>query len=484
MKIDKALQLACKYYQAGNLQESGNLYKKILKANPYNIDALHFLGVIYYQLGDYNNAIKYLKKEIQITPSNAGAYNDLGIIFQEEGRIDEAIKYYQKALHLNPDLAEAHSNLGTAFKEKDNFDEAIICYQKALQKKPYFADVYNNLGVVLQNKGQFEEAIQYFQKALQIEPDHAKSHWSLSFSLLLLGNFDQGLKEYEWRWKTKDFVTQQRRYSRSLWDGSDISGKSILIYPEQGIGDIIQFIRYIPLVAQRGAKVFFECPKELVSLLKNLRGMEQMIIFGENLPEFDIYCPLLSLPLIFKTTLNSIPAEIPYIKVDSSLMQKWKEKFYYNNYEFKVGLAWTGNPKNIRDHYRSISLEIFKPLAQCDNVIFYSLQKGKAAEQAKNPPEGMKLIDYTDEINDFSDTAALIENLDLVISVDTAVAHLAGAMGKPVWTLIPFSLPDWRWMLDREDSPWYPTMRLFRQPSYGDWKSVIEQVKEELKKRS
>jgi hypothetical protein len=252
-----------------------------------------------------------------------------------------------------------------------------------------------------------------------------------------------------------------------------------LIYTEQGLGDAIQFIRYIPLVVQRGAKLIVECRKELASLFRNVSGVKQVIKAGEQLPAFDVYCPLLSLPLRFNTTLKTIPADIPYIKADAVLFQKWKNRLSDDNPKLKVGLVWAGRPTFKLSHLKECPLRMFSPLAQIKDITFYSLQKGNGSEQAKNPPEGMNLIDYTDEIQDFSDTAALIENLDLVISVDTSVAHLAGAMGKPVWTLLPFS-PDWRWMLKREDSPWYPTMRLFRQPSHGDWKPVIERVKKEL----
>ncbi len=353
----------------------------------------------------------------------------------------------------------------------------MIHFQNALQKKPDFVDVYNKIGFILQNKGLIEEAIKYFQKGLEIEPDNIDSHFNLAFPFLLLGNFEQGWKEYEWRRKLTDF--SRREFSQQSWDSSDISGKTILLYAEQGFGDTIQFIRYVPLVAKKVTKIIIECQQQLISLFQNIEGIQQIIAYGEQLPLFDIYCPLLSLPLIFRTTIDTIPAEIPYIKVDEVLLQKWKDKTKEHKSEFKVGLSWAGNPKHKNDRNRSFPLETFAPLVKFDNIVFYSLQKGKGSKQAKNPPHGMKLIDYTDEIIDFSDTAALIMNLDLVISADTAVAHLAGALGKPVWTLLPF-VPDWRWMLNREDSPWYPTMRLFRQPATGDWKSVIVNVMNKL----
>jgi tetratricopeptide (TPR) repeat protein len=507
MKIDKAFQLAYKYYQAGNLQESGNEYKKILRDHPRNIDALRMLGGICYQLGDFDGAIRYIKKEIEITPSNADAYHNLGIVFhskgefdkaiscyqkaiqlnpnfynsyinlanilRDKGQFDEAMTFYQRAIELNPDIAEAYNSLGNLMKIKGMFEEAINCYQKALQINPVNPGILNNLGNVLYEKGCFDKALISYQNALELDPDSPYSHFHMSRVLLLTGNYKQGWKEYEWRWKTRDYV--ERDFSQPRWNGSDISGKTILINTEQGLGDAIQFIRYVPLVVQRGATIIVECQKELVSLFQNVEGVKQVIKVGEQLPPFDVYCPLLSLPLKFDTTLETIPAEIPYIKVNPFSIQKWKDKVQDNSSKLKVGLVWAGSPTFKRSHLKECPLKMFSPLAHNEDITFFSLQKGKATEQAKSSPDGMNLIDYTDEINDFSDTAAFIINLDLVISVDTAVVHLAGALGKPVWTLLPF-VPDWRWMLNREDSPWYPTMRLFRQPFPGDWESVIDNV--------
>jgi hypothetical protein len=385
--------------------------------------------------------------------------------------------FYQKTIELNPSHAEAYCNIGIIFQNRGHLDQATNFYQKAIESNPHMATAFNNMGTAFQDKGQLDEAMTFYQRALQIDSNDAVAHFHVALLLLLTGDFKKGWQEYEWRWRTKDFGA--RNFEQPLWDGSDITGRTILLYSEQGIGDTIQFIRYAPLVVQRGARVIVECRKELKSLLQNVEGVNTIAAYGEQLPEFDLQCPLLSLPMVFDTTLETIPTEIPYIKVNASSIQKWKENVYNDRSKLKVGLVWAGAAGYKKDSKRSFSLEIFSPLAHFTDITFYSLQKGQSEEQAKNPPDGMRLIDYMDEINDFSDTAALIKNLDLVISVDTAVAHLAGAVGKPVWTLLPF-VPDWRWMLHREDSPWYPTMKLFRQPSLGDWGSVIERVKEEL----
>jgi len=511
MKIDKAFQSAHKYYQGGDLDQARTVCKKILRVQPSNVVVLHFLGGICYQLGDFDSSIDYLKKVLRIDPSHADAHHNLGIAFQAKGQLHEAVRCFRKAadlhpsfvqayyslanalvktgqadaaipcyrrlLEIAPDFVDAYNSLGNLLKKQGMVEEAIICYQKALQINPVNPGILNNLGNVLYEAGCFDKALISYRDALELDPDYPYSHFHMSRVLLLSGNYKQGWKEYEWRWKTRDYF--ERDFSQPLWDGSDISGRTILLYTEQGLGDAIQFIRYVPFIVQHGATIVVECQKELLSLFQNVEGIEQVISAGEQLPLFDVHCPLLSLPLKFGTTLETIPADIPYIKANPLAIQKWKERLADAGQKLKLGLVWAGSPAHKNDRNRSILLDTFAPLAQFHNIIFYSLQKGNGSEQAKSPPKEINFIDYTDELHDFSDTAAFIENLDLVISVDTAVAHLAGALGKPVWTVLPF-VPDWRWMLNREDSPWYPTMRLYRQPSIGDWESVIERVKEGL----
>jgi hypothetical protein len=300
----------------------------------------------------------------------------------------------------------------------------------------------------------------------------------MAMALLLTGDFRQGWKEFEWRWKIDEYAPID--FLQPLWEGSDIQGRSILLHAEMGLADTLQFIRYAPLVAQKGAKVIVQCQKELVSLVKSVAGISQIVDQGQQLPSFYVHCPLLSLPLVFDTTLESIPAKIPYLSVDHLYIEKWRGKIQQDSSDLKIGITWARNPVNKHDHYQTFALGAFKLLGQIEGVGWYSLQQGGAAEQVKHPPEGMRLFDYTEEMQDFMDMAALIDNLDLVISVDTFPAYLAGALGKPVWMLLPFS-PDWRWMLEREDSPWYPTMRLFRQPETEDWVPVMEKVSEALR---
>jgi tetratricopeptide (TPR) repeat protein len=513
MNVHKKLRLAVKYYQTGNFRQAENIYKEILESQPDNFDALYFLGVILQQKKEYDSAISYYKKALHLNPRKADAYYNLGLIFQDQAEFDEAIESYQQAIKLNPDFADAYYNLGLIFQDqaeadsaianyriflqfnskdadaylnlghayqmKGQLEEAITCFQKAMQINTDLPDAYYNLGNAYKEKGQPEVAIPYYQKAIQRAPDFVDAHWNMALALLLSGDFNQGWKKYEWRWKLEN--RHLPVFAQPLWNGSSIDGLTILIHGEQGFGDIIQFVRYVPLVAERGAKVLLRCGGELVSLLQNIRGIDKVLSYSEQPSDFDTYCPIATLPLLFGTTLDTIPAKIPYVGVSPSIIEKWEHRIQKDNSTLRIGLVWSGNPKNIILKNKSFPLETFMPLGELHKIAFYSLQKGNASEQAKNPPKGITLLDYTDEINDFSDTAALIENLDLVISVDTAVAHLTGALGKPIWTLLPFS-PAWRWLLHRDDSPWYPTMRLFRQPSPGDWESVIEHVRGELLK--
>jgi FKBP-type peptidyl-prolyl cis-trans isomerase 2/lipoprotein NlpI len=437
-------------------------------------------GNVVQDKGQLDEAIPLYQQAIKLNPKHSGAFYNLGVVFQKLGQIDKAIVYYEIAIGLTQNLIEAHHNLGIAYKDKGQFDEAIICFQRVLQLQPDHANAYYNLGNTLVAKGQFTEAMQCYRKAVEINPGHADAHWSIGLIHLRLGHFDDGWKAYEKRWELKDVMVKPR-FEQPEWDDQRIDGLTILLYAEQGLGDTIQFVRYVPFVAERGAKVIVECQKELVSLLTNTAGVSQVVAKGEQYPDFDIHYPLLSLPLRFGTTAGTIPSKIPYINTNPALVQKWRSKIGSDNSPVKVGLVWAGNPKLKFGHSRSCSLGAFAPLADRDDVSFYSLQVGDASGQAKDAPAGMQLVDYTGEIKDFADTAAFIQNLDLIISVDTAAAHLAGALGKPVWTLLPF-VADWRWMLEREDSPWYPTMRLFRQPAPADWESVIVRVKEALQK--
>lgn len=375
---------------------------------------------------------------------------------------------------MNPAELQETIELAVAHHRAGRLSEAEALYGRIINVRPDLAEIRVNLGVCLYAAARLDEAIDVFNQAIALDAGAASAWYNLAIIHLLQGDFSRGWQEHEWRWQVKGLSLPQHNFTQPAWDGSDLSGRRILLFAEQGIGDAIQFARYVPLVAKRGGRVVLGCHPELVNLFKSIVGVEQVFTEGDPVPQFDVYYPLLSLPLIFKTTLETIPSNIPYLRADPSKVRRWR-KLLDESFGIKVGLVWAGRLTHADDRNRSLKLNDFADLARATNASFINLQKGPAAAQVNEAPLGLKLLDRTDELKDFSDTAALVECLDLVIAVDTAVAHLAGAMGKPVWVLLPF-LPDWRWMLGRDDSPWYPTLRLFRQPAIGDWKKPIDEI--------
>jgi len=506
---------ALQHHQAGRLHEAEPLYLEILAREPDHADALHHLGMAAGQVGRYDAAVDLIQRALAIKPDYPEAFNNLGNALQSQGQLDEAIAAYRRAIFLRPNSPDVHSNLGgalnakgqhdeaiaaerhaialnpkyplahfnlgNALKDKGQLDEAIVAYRRAVTLEPNYPEAHFNIGTAQSEKGKLEQAIAAYRRAIAVKPDYAEAHWNLSLALLAQGEFKEGFAEHEWRWQCKD-LPRRRNFPRPQWDGSPLDGRTILLHSEQGLGDTIQFIRYVPLVAAHAAKVIVGSVPELHRLLQGMPGISHLLAAGETIPPFDLHCPLMSLPGVLGTTVETIPRKVPYLQADAQRIAWWHSELAADRNRFKVGLAWAGNPTHTNDRNRSISLAALTPLAQGrggQGTRFYSLQKGEAARQAQVAPLGRNLIDRTQELKDFADTAALIANLDLVICVDTAVAHLAGAMGKPVWTLLPFTT-DWRWLRKREDSPWYPSMRLFRQTSRGDWGSVVNRVVEAL----
>jgi|GEM_PF-2245643 len=384
---------------------------------------------------------------------------------------------YRRAIELQPDYAEAHNNLAAAYDQLDLIDHAIECYRQVIQLRPDWLEARCNLSIALQMAGRLAEAIEVAEKAVSVKPDASAPNWNWGLLRLTDGDFENGWRGYEWR-----FAQQKAAPPEPAWDGSDPSGQTILVHAEQGFGDTLQFIRYAPLLTQRGAKVVVECQAELTSLLKRVEGVGTVISRGEPLPNPDRRVALMSLPLHFKTTLETIPAQIPYLKVDEEKLTQWRNRLASYTDGLKVGIVWAGRPTHTNDRRRSLSLANFSPLFGIPGIQLFSLQKGDAAGQTRRPPRGANLIDLTDELRDFDDTAAFVSCLDLVIAPDTAVVHLAGGLGKEAWTVLPFC-GDWRWMRNREDSPWYPTVRLFRQSKLGQWSDVMERVAHTLRER-
>ena len=433
------------------------------------------------QQGQCAEAIEDYKQAICLRPNFAEAYSNLGTALKDCGQLAEAVKNYKHALQLKPDCAEIHHNMGIAQREQGKSAEAIENYKQAIHLKPDYAEAYNNLGGALKDCGHCAEAIVNYERAIQLKPDYAEAQWNQSLALLLSGRIAEGWKEYQQRYDRLNTLTYPYHYQEPLWDGSSFVGKRLFVRYQQGLGDNIQFVRYLPMVKARGGTVIYETKKPLLGLLQDFSEIDELVEAspdGKPAVGFDFYVSLMDLPRIFGTTLETIPAEVPYIHADPSKVKYWQSRL--SGPDLKVGIVWAGKPTHRNDLNRSCPLEHFAVLAGIEGVRLYGLQKGKAAAQVEELAGKMTITNLGAEFKDFADSAAAIENLDLVISVDTAVRHLAGAMGKPVWALLPFA-PEWRWMLNRQDSPWYPTMRLFRQKKWGQWIPVFQRIAEELR---
>jgi Tfp pilus assembly protein PilF len=458
------------------------LCDQILAIRPDLAAAHSNRGVALAGLGRLAEAGLAYLKAIAIEPRFGDAYNNLGNVLCDLGRWDDAEYVLREAIRLKPQCAQCHSNLGTALRALWRLDDAEAEYREALALDPDFADAYNNLGDVLCELRKLDESEAALRRAITLCPQHADAHLNLSLLRLLTGDFAGGWSEYEWRWQTLPLSATKRNFAQPLWRGTEpIAGKTIFVHSEQGFGDAIQFCRYVPLLAARGARVILEVERPLQGLMRELAGAAMVIAKGDPLPDCDLQCPLLSLPWAFGTQLESIPAETPYLVAPAPAAWSWSARLGPKlgpNPRPRIGLAWSGRPTYKNDHIRSIGLHALLPLLDTD-ATFVSLQKDVRSEDAALLRHRGDIAHFGDTLADFSDTAALISQLDLVISADTAVAHLAGALARPVWILLPF-VPDWRWLLDRDDSPWYPTARLFRQSQSRQWHDVVAQVRQHL----
>lgn len=457
----------------GKKEEAIAYYQQGLELQPNDAITYYHLGTAFHQLDRLEEAIACYQNSLAIEPNSAAVLNNLGNALQRQGKFAQAIAQYQQSLTLDLNDALTYNNLGSLFNAQGKLEEALACFQKGLYLEPNNIEAYTNLAAFYQEQRQYKKALQCCDRAIEIAPNYADSHWTRAIILLRLGDYKRGFIEYEWRWKRKE--NPPRILPKPIWDGSNIAGKTILLQAEQGMGDMIQFIRYLPELLKLGCEVIFECHPLLVRLMKNIDGVKKVVAIGDTLPEFDVYIPLLSLPLVLGTTIETIPAKIPYLTPLESVKVKLETPA---SNSLKVGLVWAGNPRHLDDRKRSSSLKDFLPILNIPNIDFYSLQKEpKSAEIDEFSP--LNIVNLSSKIKDFADTASVISQLDLVITVDTAVAHLTGALGKPVWVLLCYNA-DWRWMTEREDSPWYLTMRLFRQNRRGDWQEVMARVSEAL----
>jgi tetratricopeptide (TPR) repeat protein len=451
---------------------------RALKLAPNFAEAHCNRGNALHGLRRFEEALESFDRALALKPDFAEAHCNRGSALNELNRFADALAAYDSALALKPDFAEAHTNRGNALNELFRLEEALASHDRAVALRPDLAEAYSNRGSTLKDLRQHADALASFDRALALQPDFAHGRFNASLCRLLIGDFARGWPQYEARWDTVQLEDYKRNFTKPQWHGgNDIAG-TILIHAEQGFGDTLQFCRYVPRVAARGGHVIFEVQPPLRELMRTLPGVEQIVAAGEPLPDFDLHCPLLSLPLAFGTELETIPGETPYLRAPQDRSAAWRARCGEHD-RVRVGLVWAGNPRKEVPHahrvdrLRSITFDRLAPLFDIVGCAFYSLQKGdSAATQLRVSALRYHVTDWTDELNDFSDTAALIENLDLVIAVDTAVAHLAGALGKPFW-LMNRDNTCWRWLLDRDDSPWYPAARLFRQDATRNWGDVI-----------
>jgi len=557
--------LAIALHDKGKWNEAEVHYRQALRLHPDHAEAHHSLGITLMALGRVDEAVACYRQALHLNPNFADAYNNLANALGQQDKLQEAINCYHQAIRLNPNCAEAHFNLAIALERQDNVDQAIQhyrqaimlkqnyvgaymnlgnalagqgkpdhairCYQQALQARPNFAEAYTNMGNVHRDQGRFDQALACFEQALRQDAGLEGPHHNRALLWLLLGNWSKGWPEYEWRWQTTDFPRYAFRQPR--WDGSPLAGRTILLLAEQGLGDTLQFIRYVPIIQQRGGRVILLCQAPLQRLLVDLFSPAQVVVQGASLPEFDVYAPLLSLPGILGPFPTDFPADVPYLHAAGELVERWRREsrksevgsrksevgspkseevqltsdIRHPTSDFFVGIAWQGSPVYRYDRQRSIPLAHFSRLAAVPGVRLISLQKGPGMDQLKQlriADCGLRIerqetkpllesairnsqsaiLDLSSRLDEtsgaFMDTAALMKNLDLVISSDTAIPHLAGALAVPIWVALPL-IPDWRWLLEREDSPWYPTMRLFRQTRQSNWEDVFERIAKELK---
>jgi len=472
------------FYNRGNVlkalgrrDEALASYDRALALKPDYAEAFNNRGVALQELQRFDEALASHDKALALKPDYAEAANSRGNALQALQRFDEALASYDKALALKPEYAEAFNNRGNVLRALRRFDEALTSYNKAVALKPSYAEAFSNCGVTLQELRRFDEALASYENAQALNPDYAEAHWNEGLLRLLTGDFDRGWIKSEWRWKVKSFASSKRSLAQPLWLGDGaVEGKTILLHSEQGLGDTIQFCRYVPLVAARGARVILQVDEPLRQLVSGVAGVSHCISNAEAPPDFDLHCPLLSLPLAFATRLDTIPCATPYLGVPAHTTD-WEARLG-PKHRPRIGLVWSGSPRHENDLNRSIKLDVMSRLFDVA-ATFVSLQKDVRPGDQATLNARSDLLDLGKSLESFSDTAALISHLDLVISVDTSVAHLAGALGRPVWILLQYR-PDWRWLLDREDSPWYPTARLFRQTDSREWQSVVERVHDAL----
>jgi tetratricopeptide (TPR) repeat protein len=467
--------------QRDRLDEAVASLEQALRLKPDYVEAYNNLAITLGDMGRHEEAVAQLHRALQLRPEYAEALINLGRALAELGRKGEAVAYLRQAVRLKPHSVQAHNTLGLALADLGRFAEAEAAYEAALRLEPKSSEALTNLGSTYKEQGRLDEALACYEMALWFDPGAASIHWNRALTRLQMGDYERGWPEYEWRWRRR---TVPRRFAQPRWDGTPLDGRTILLYSEQGLGDTLQFVRYAPLVKERGGTVVLQCPGMLQPLLSSCAGIDRIVPEETAPPPFDVQIPLMSLPAAFGTTVATVPARVPYLAADPALVERWgTELRRYPGY--KIGLAWQGNPNHRWDRHRSFPLRRASPLARLGGVHLISLQQVHGLDQLDDCG-GLPIVRLGDDFDGgagaFMGVAAIMAHLDLVITVDSALAHLAGALGVPTWTVLA-AIADWRWMVDREDTPWYPSMRLLRQREVGRWEPVFEWIATEIRER-
>jgi tetratricopeptide (TPR) repeat protein len=462
-------------------ESAADSFQKAVTLKPDLAEANSNLGEALRQLSRYEEAVHWCRQAVHLRPSFAEAHNHLGAALTATGALDEAVEALREALRLKPDLQEARTNLAYALWRLGRLDEAAACCNEALAQKPDYANGYNILGVIRAKQNRLDEALTYYGRAIELDSDFPEAHFHRGLVLLVQGKLTEGLAEYEWRHRCVSLG--MRKLPVPAWDGSPFPGRTLLLHAEQGLGDTVMFIRYAALAKARGGQVLFSCPAPLLPLLSGCTGVDGFTVAGAQVDGVHLHASLLSLPYLLGTTPDTIPADVPYLFPAEERVESWRQQLAGIR-GMKVGLVWQGNAQHPEDRVRSIKLERFEPLARIPGVRLVSVQVGTGSEQVRDLGGRFDILDMASRMDQtpgaLLDAAALVRNLDLLISVDTALVHVAGALGVPVWMATPFS-PDWRWLLEREDSPWYLTLRLFRAPAPAEWGPVIERMTQTLR---
>lgn len=473
-------ELGIVLWQSGRPQEAAPCIERAIRLEP-NVAAYHGnLGVVYRSLKRHSDAIASLKRALQLGPVTHELHNNLALAYKDAGQHDAAVQAIDEALRLQPHYANGHFNRGNVLLDVGRLEEAIASYRQALALEPNDAGAHCKLGVAYYDLGQYDQALEAFDQALQIQPHYPEVRRNRALVWLVRGEYDRAWREFEWRLECEGF--NKRVFPQLAWDGSPLAGRTLLVHPEQGLGDTLQFVRYVPLVEEAGGRVLLEVQPALVPLLR-ASGFERWLVPGGTSPRFDVHAPLMTLAGYLPDRSGRPVWRGEYLTADPTLVDRWRQRLAGVSC-FKVGIVWAGNPDHPHDRFRSIALAEFGPLAAIDGVRLVSLQKGAGLMQLPPLAEQLNILDLGDELDQtsgaFLDSAAVMKNLDLVITVDTSLAHLAGGLGVPVWVPLQLS-PDWRWLTRGERTPWYPSMRLFRQRAFDVWPPVIAEMVTELR---